>query len=340
MTVKELFLCVSFKQIAEALSHTHSSDPSVRDCLSGYKEAYDAICHLESSCEGGEVTFDVTSPREAWYEPHNLPLLANNVEGDYWENTVGKIIVKPDDNPFSDAELVGAILWGMTFYGFSRHERWIPYVKHFTSYGEKSKRVERKLYLPYIKDKRKKRELKSGNEMPHGVAFPLEIWEQISYRIKHQNRAKRKRYHRLKKRIALLKRLDKRQHLIDTLRQTTDLVDLQLERRIMSAGTINETWRESHTYGKSSRIEYIEDLFAHYERMLNRPIADCEELVVVAYTSADSLLTDDELVRLQALLSGVAPKVTFLRGVSDECGLDISLQFVEVLNCPPDNGDD
>lgn len=335
MTVKELFLSVSFKQIVEAFARMpmYSSDSSVRNSLSGYKEAYDAICNLEPTGDGGEVTFDVESENAVEL------LTCYNVEGDLWENVVTKTIVPPDDNAFTDAELAGAILWGMTFYGFSRHERWNPYKEYFTPYGEKAERLERKLYLPYIRDKREKRIVKS-KKMPFGISFSFEVWEQIRYGKKHQNRAKRKRYYRLKRRIALLKRLDKRQHLIDTLRQTTDLADSDLEGRIMSTGSIYETWRESHTYGKSLRIEYLEDLFANYERMLNKPIADCEEMVVVAYTSIDSPLTDEELVRLQALLSGVAPKVTFLRGVSDECGFDISLQFVEMLTCIPDDDDD
>ena len=335
MTVKELFLSVSFKQIVEAFARMpmYSSDSSVRNSLSGYKEAYDAICNLEPTGDGGEVTFDVESENAVEL------LTCYNVEGDLWENVVTKTIVPPDDNAFTDAELAGAILWGMTFYGFSRHERWNPYKEYFTPYGEKAERLERKLYLPYIRDKREKRIVKS-KKMPFGISFSFEVWEQIRYGKKHQNRAKRKRYYRLKRRIALLKRLDKRQHLIDTLRQTTDLADSDLEGRIMSTGSIYETWRESHTYGKSLRIEYLEDLFTNYERMLNKPIADCEEMVVVAYTSIDSPLTDEELVRLQALLSGVAPKVTFLRGVSDECGFDISLQFVEMLTCIPDDDDD
>lgn len=335
MTVKELFLSVSFKQIAEAFARMpmYSSDSSVRNSLSGYKEAYDTICNLEPSGEGGEVTFEVESEDAVEF------LTCYDVEGDLWENVVGKTIVPPDDNAFTDAELAGVVLWGMTFYGFSRHERWNPYKEYFTPYGEKAEGLERKLYLPYIKDKRKKRSLKSKGKMPFGIAFSWEVWAQIRYGKKHQNRSKRKRYYRLNRRIALLKRLDKRQHLIDTLRQTTDLANSQLEERIMSAGSINETWRESHTYGRSSRIEYLEDLFANYERKLNKPIADCEELVVVAYSSASALLTDDELARLQMLLSGVAPQVTFLRGVSDECEVDLSLQVVEILSCPPDDDD-
>lgn len=97
-----------------ALRCTHCNDHSIRN-ITGYKEAYDIICNLSSEGEGGAVTFDV-SPREEWVASHSLPLVANNVEGDYWKNTIHKTVIKPDDNPFTDAELAGAILWSMTFF--------------------------------------------------------------------------------------------------------------------------------------------------------------------------------------------------------------------------------
>ena len=156
MTVKELFLSVGFDNVLNALRNTHRNDRSIEGVVA-YKEAFDIICLTEFEGDGSEVTFDVTSPREAWYEPHNLPILANNVEGDYWKNTVGKTVVKPDDNPFTDAELAGAILWGMTFYGFNRHAKWSPREERFTSFGERAEYLERRLYLPYIRDKRGQR---------------------------------------------------------------------------------------------------------------------------------------------------------------------------------------
>lgn len=107
-----------------SLRCTHSNDHSIRN-ITGYNEAYDIICNLSSEDEGGAVTFGV-SPREEWVASHSLPLVANNVEGDYWESTVQKTIIYPDDNPFTDAGLAGAILWGMTFYGFTNRKKWQP----------------------------------------------------------------------------------------------------------------------------------------------------------------------------------------------------------------------
>lgn len=278
MTVKELFLSVGFDNVLKALRNTHRNDRSIEGVVA-YKEAFDIICLTEF--EGEEVMFDVTSPCEAWYEPRNLPLLANNVEGGYWKNTVGKIIVKPDDNPFTDAELAGAILWGMTSYGFNRHAEWSPREERFTSFGERTEYLERSLYLPYIRDKREKR----------------------------------KRYYRLKKRIAELRR----QHLIDTIHERCGCHDPQLESRIMTAESINETCRDSHVADLANRTNYLKDLLTNYFPTFRDICEGGVELLIVAYTSETSSLPDEEEWQLRNVVRSFEPKVpiTFIKGIDN-----------------------
>ena len=340
MTVKELFLSTGFNNVLSALRNTHSNDRSIEN-VAVYKEAFDSICLTEFEGEGGEVTFDVT-PREEWGEPHSLPLLANNVEGDYWKNTVGKTVVRPEDNPFSDAELAGAILWGMTYYGFTRHDGWSPHEERFTSYGDRAERLERRLYLPYIRDKREKRKLKSKEKMPFGIAFSMEIWNQIHHREKHQNRAKRKRFYRLKKRIALLKRLDKRQHLINTVHEKCGFHDSQLECRIMTAGSIYETWRDSHVTDMTNRTNYLEDLLTNYFPTFHEICEGVDELLIVAYTSKTSPLTDDEERNLRNMIHSFDTQIpiTFIKGVDNEAKTDIALQFIIISSKPINEEDD
>lgn len=341
MTVKELFLSVGFDNVLNALRNTHRNDRSIEGVVA-YKEAFDIICLTEFEGKGGEVTFDVTTPREAWYEPHNLPLLANNVEGDYWKNTVGKTVVKPDDNPFTDAELAGAILWGMTFYGFNRHAEWSPHEERFTSFGERAERLERRLYLPYIRDKREKRKLKSKEEMPFGLAFTDKEWKQIHKGKTHQNRSKRKRYYRLKKRIAELKRLDKRQHLIDTIHEKCGFNDPQLESRIISAGSINETWRDSHVADLTNRTNYLDDLLTNYFPTFRDICEGGEELLVVTYTSEISPLTDEEERNLTNMIHSFDAQIpiAFIKGVDNDAKTDIALQFIIISSKPINDEDD
>ena len=342
MTVKELFVLVGFDAIVKALKNTHRNDRSIR-CLSGYKEAFDIICNTEFEGDGGEVSFDVT-PREEWFTPGSLPLLANNVEGDLWENTVGKKVVKPADNPFTDAELAGAILWGMTFYGFNRHNYWTPCEERYTSYGKMAERLERKLYLPYIRDKRVKRELKVEKDMPFGIAFTDEIWKQIHFGKEHQNRAKRKRFYRIEKRVAKLKRLDKRQHLIDTITCKTGIAGQEIESRIINAGSILESWRESHVYGKSSRIDYLIDLLINYSPTLNDLCDECNDMVVIAYTSEELPLTMDEKKRLYDVIASIVSvkriNLTFAKGTDCETKREIALQIIGISPIKPTEDDE
>lgn len=340
MTVKELFLSVGFDSVLKALRNTHRNERSIEGAAA-YKEAFDIICLTEFEGEGGEVTFDVT-PREEWDDPGTLPLLAHNVEGDYWKNTVGKTVVKPEDNPFTDAGLAGAILWGMTFYGFTRHAGWSPHEERYTLFGGKAERLERRLHLPYIRGKREKRKLKSKEEMPYGIAFSMEIWARIHYSEKHQNRAKRKRYYRLKKRIAELKRLDKRQHLINTIHEKCGFYDSQLESRILTAGSIYETWRDSHVADLSTRTNYLEDLLTNYFPTFRDICEDGEELLIMAYTSETKPLIDEEETHLRNMMHSFEPKIpiTFIKGVDNEAKADISLQFIIISSTPTNDNDE
>lgn len=342
MTVKELFLSVGFDNILNALRNTHRNDRSIEG-VAAYKEAFDIICLTEFEGDGGEVTFDVT-PREELDDPDSLLLLARNVEGDYWKNTVGKTVIKPEDNPFTDAELAGAILWGMTFYGFTRHAGWSPREERFTHFGERAERLERRLYLPYIRDKREKRKLKSKEEMPFGIAFSMEIWNRVHHGEKHQNRAKRKRYYRLKRRIAQLKRLDKRQHLIDTIREKCGFHDQQLECRIMSAGSVHEAWRDSHVRDIPTRADYLVDLMTKYNPTLENLPEGSEELIIVAYTSKVTPLTNDEERILKnvilSLNQGNHFRFILLRGTDDEAKEDISLQIITLSSTIVKDDDD
>lgn len=340
MTVKELFLSVGFDNVLNALRNTHRNDRSIKDTAS-YKEAFDIICLTEFDGKGGEVTFEVT-PRDKWFEPHSLPMLANNVEGDYWENTVGKTVIRPDDNPFTDAELTGAILWGMTFYGFTRHAGWSPREEIYTIYGERAERLERKLYLPYLRDKRERRKLKGPDKMPFGIAFSMEIWNQIHHGEKHQNRAKRKRFYRLKKRIARLKRLNKRQHLINTLHEKCGFHDVQLEGRIINAGSIQEMWRDSHVTDLSARAGYLADLLTNYFPAFRDICEGGEELLIAAFTSENTPLTDQEEQELRSMIGSFSKStpITFIKGVDNDAKTDIALQFIIISSKPINDEDD
>lgn len=333
MTVQELFNTIGFPAIAEALRRTHRNEKST-ECLTGYKEAFDILCNLTFDGCGGEVTFDVT-PREEWEDEGSLPLLANNVEGDYWENIVGKAVVRPDNNPFTDAELAGAILWGATFYGFTPHDRWNPFEKFYSKYGEMAERLERRLYLPYLRSKRTIAQLRDYSVSAHfAVAFTTEEWEYIHFRQRHQNGAKRKRFRRLEKRIERLHKLDKRQQLIDGLENGGVAVSDEIVATIFNAKNIWENRYESHTFGKSDRVDYFVDLLLNRDYYPNTKtfLRDGDKFICIIYSSLAHPLTDDELSRIKSLyikyFAGANIDWQLISAIDDSLGGELALKHL------------
>lgn len=170
MTVKELFQSFSFDKIAETLRKTHAKEKSTKSMV-GYKEAFDIIRHTEFEGEGGLVTFDIKDRAD-----NDMPILANIVEGDYWKNTVGKQVIIPSDSKYPTLYYATAILWGMTFYGFTPRDRRIssddePYCK----WGEMADRLRDRRNIPYIRDKAYKKECKRGeaNYIPVKLLFDI-----------------------------------------------------------------------------------------------------------------------------------------------------------------------
>lgn len=298
MTVKELFNSLTFDEVAEALRYTHRNEESIK-CMAFYKESFDYFRNLEFKGDGGEVTFDVM-PRERWFAPHSMPLLANNVEGDYWENTVGKAVVYPQDNPFSDAQLAGAILWGMTFYGFTPRNSWRPTEKCNSRYGIKANILTQRQYRPYIRDKYEWKRLKQNAKQAtidkeiFEAAFTDETWTRIHFRQRqgHQNRSKRKRFYRISKRIDELQRIDRRIGLIREISSAIGgEIDARLYAQIMSAGKIDECIVESRAYGTMSRSEYILKLVTDYELLADLDLAHVDSIILV-YTSSPATPID------------------------------------------------
>lgn len=328
MTVRELLTSVTFDQIADALRFTHQNCASIRD-MASYKEAYDQICHLDFDGDGGKVTFDIT-PREQWFAPGSLPLLANDVEGDLWTNTVGKEVVLPIGNPFDNAQLAGAILWGMTFYGFTDRDRSYKDDDDFGRYGLRANLLEGRQDLPYIRDKKVRQEIKTSRQP---VALSMEMWDEIELRRQHQNRSKRKRYHRLELRVDELRRLDRRERLLSQLSACLGTEAARtLRQHIMKAEAVCHNFRESRTVGNLSRAEYVCDLIARYDNHIWEQDGGYDNMRVVALASSAHPVTNAELEMLadtfRETVGTHQMKYGLLSGTDERCGDELHVLMV------------
>ena len=330
MTVKDLFSKLTFDEVAKALQRTHQSDKSVKT-LCGYKEAFDTLCNIEFNGEGGQVTFDIHENSD--YEKE-LPLLANGVEGDLWESIVGKEIVFPENNKFTEAEIAASILWGATFYGFTNHNRWETFQKIYSEYGQKAWELEKKLFLPYLRKKETIRTLKhpKGERFPFGLALSMEDWNEIDKNKRNPNRSKRKRFYRLKNRIAYLKKLDKRTDTLNRIQIATGVENRDFYRKVMEAGSIHEVWLESHTFGKSNRVEYVKELIEKYMQGFQSEFDDCEDLALAFFGSKENRLTDEELNLLVGFFKKYfnRKEMEVFNGINPELTHDIEVQLIGI----------
>ena len=330
MTVKDFFSKLTFEEVAEALHRTHKSDKSIKD-IGSYKEAFDTLCNLEFNGKGGKVTFDVYENTDY---AKDLPLLAGGVEGDLWQSIVGKEIVFPENNKFTEAEIAAAILWGATFYGFTNHNRWEPFQKIYSEYGQKAWELEKKLFIPYLRNKGTIRRLKHPKDQryPFGLALSMEDWKEIDKHRQSPNRSKRKRFYRLKNRIAYLKKLDNRTDALNRIQIATGVENKDFYRKVMGAGSIHEVWLESHTFGKSNRVEYVKELIEKYMQGFQSEFDDCEDLALAFFSSKENRLTDEELNLLVGFFKKYfnRKEMEVFNGINPELSHDIEVQLIGI----------
>jgi len=345
MTVQELLKSVSFDEIAEALQRTHFRDEeNFIGSSAEYKEAYDQLCNIIPDGAGGEVTFDVT-PRENRNKPKCLPVVANNVEGDHWENIVKKIVVKPSPNPFTDAELAGAILWGSTFYGFTDQTMGLCLNRFLNEapspYAIQAYRLDIREMLPYIRDKKERRDLKKLSEgQPDGVPLNCETMTFLWKRQKHLNRSKRKRAYRINNRIMRLWEMDKH---YDILKRTSEFGKIEREnylkeltRKVYGAKKVHEIWLETFTYGKVSRIDYIRELLEKYCAEMRNVHYENDTVLIIAWASEQYPLSQDEREDLTTLLrdfySDQTESVDIVFGTKSGDNAELQLQNILIDN--------
>lgn len=182
--------------------------------------------------------------------------------------------------------------------------------------------------LPGMRRYLKKQLKEEGDRVTYYLS--MEEWCWLDKRRTHLNRSKRKREYRIKKRIEWLKKLDKRQHLLDTISSAVNSIPSWMEQEIINAGAIYETWRETHTYGSGDRIDYILNLLS-LPHDISEILSGYDKTFVICYTSVDSMMSEDEKMRLQDFICNHDNNVTLLFGTDNNISSgELALQFIRI----------
>lgn len=344
MTVQEFLRGIPFTDLVEALRNSQLYKGDIL-CIFAYKEAFDILCNMPPKGKSEDVRFYVSHD-----ESGNPYFWSEGLEDYSMEDIVGKEIKMPKNNPFTDAELAVEIIWWATYLGFTpREERDFLNPKNHrfcTKYSIMAHQLTGKQYLiyPYCKDvKKRMRKAVRNPYKPYSFKESYEVkwyFDMVRCDIKGRrlNRAKRKRKYRMEKRIDWLRKLDQRQLLVENIAGIVEKHDLDvaiLSGMIMSANAVMETWRESHTFDKSSRMDYIIDLCNNYYPNLGEDlISHCHLCFVIAYTAPGKTMSPQEEAALKALLDTnferTGRSYRLLYGEDAQFEEEIALRFIGI----------
>ncbi|MCM1141954.1 MAG: hypothetical protein NC453_25570 [Muribaculum sp.] len=344
MNVQELIKSVSFDEIAAALQYTHFRD--VENFIgqsAEFKMSYDQFCHISPKGDSGEVTFDVASA-ESLANPEVKAIVANNIEGQEWEEILQKEVIRPTDKNVTDAEMAGAILWGATYYGFTPHSMdrcFDSYFNDDSPFATQAYRLDIREMLPYIKDKDERRELRKlskGN--PEGVPCGIETMRYLRERRKHLNRSKRKREYRMSKRLEELWNMNRLYHDVERLRKfgSIEVPDFMesLIKKIYKAKSVNDVMLESFAYGETARVEYLKELLDKYACEMKGTNNSDSELTIIIWSSEDYSLNSDEREQLDVFLKNFfklpASSMQIVFGTTKAENTEIQIQIISIYN--------
>lgn len=341
MTIQQFLKSIPFDEIVKGLQSIHYPDRKSLGQFGLYKEAYDQLCNIVPESDGRQVTFNISEPAP-WSKSDRRIITATDVEGQRWENIAGNELIKPDGNAFTDAELAAAILWGSTFCGFtqitSKHFADDILKTSYTDFGRRAKYLMIKREMMYLYNKEDRERLKQQlRESKLTYYMTTQAWLRLSKRKAHRNRSKRKRDWRIHNRIESLKKLEKRQNLINKLKPVIDMTKPDFNRLchdIYHADAITEYWRETFCYHNMPRMGYLEELMAIYSTSLKRLTTTPSKLLIVVHVSMQHPLSPTEKGRLESFLNDFyihlkpSPKILYAYNKTDSH--EIQLQFIEI----------
>ena len=305
MTVKELFQSLKFKDIAEALKEQYGHYGNSLRPITESKENYIIILHTEFSGEGGTITFKEDGDSDVYM-----------IEGDSYDNIVGMEVILPENGAISAVEAAAQILWSAAPFGSVTTSQWQSFFEDLVNpskgeeYALKAKRVDILLDLPYCRDKKIKRELKQQMNSPgEDLCLSVEadrwlMFESEKRKNVRHNRSKRKRAYRLKKRYEELCRLSEVHKWLNRIKGRLGLLPQNIKQIILASDSIDKISYQTHTYGDTSRIYYLEDLLTNpLYREDSEPFEKLNsKFICILYSSKSSACTKEEIDLISQIL--------------------------------------
>ena len=319
MKLKELLLSTDFDALIPALKK--EGYLGIRQ----YREAYDILCHLipadESEIKDPQIRVEWVKPVEG-YEDEEPYINVYNCEGDLWECNVAKEVIVDDACRLTKEEVIAKILWSCTFYGYTPQtlkdtfEDRIEHKMH-TCYGTMARKLKQKFYLYYLPGHKKREVLKRMRLASlDSIAMSMEDWNYCKKRLAKASNIRKKRDYRMQKRIDYLDYREKYEGLRDKFMGGKDITFHDMD-FIYDGFSMLLTNMETHTYGESSRVDYLKKLIKYIEMDSDYEFFNPQKLVVLCKVPSQHPLSSDEKEEIRNEFHKLAGKGKLIFGLSE-----------------------
>lgn len=319
MKLKELLLSTDFDMLIPALKK--EGYLGIRQ----YREAYDILCHLtpadESEINDPQIRVEWVKPVEG-YEDEEPYINVYNCEGDFWECNVAKEVIVDDACRLTKEEVIAKILWSCTFYGYTPQTRKDTFEDRFehkmhTCYGVMARKLEQKFYLNYLPAHKKREVLESMKLFSRdSISMSMEDWDYCNKRIAKASYIRKKRDYRMQKRIDYLDYKEKYEGLRDKFMGGKDITFHDMD-FIYDGFSMLLTNMETHTYGESSRVDYLKKLIKYIEMDSDNEFFNPQKLVVLCKVPSQHPLSSDEKEEIRNEFHKLAGKGKLIFGLSE-----------------------
>ena len=333
MKLKELLLSTDFDMLIPALKK--EGYLGIRQ----YREAYDILCHLipadESEIKDPKIRVEWVKPVEG-YEDEEPYINVYNCEGDLWECNVAKEVVVANDCNISKEEVLAKILWSCTFYGYTPQtlkDTFEDRVEHkmHTSYGTMARKLEQKFYLNYLPGHKKREVLETMKLFSHdSISMSMEDWNYCKKRIAKASNIRKKRDYRMQKRIDYLDYREKYEGLRDKFMGGKDITFHDMD-FIYDGFSMLLTHMETHTYGESSRVDYLKKLIKYIEMDSDNEFFNLQKLVVLCKVSSLHPLSLKEEENIKSEFQMLAGKGKLVFGTREVSSDVVDLHFTILI---------
>lgn len=319
MKLKELLLSTDFDALIPALKK--EGYLAIRQ----YREAYDILSHIapanESEIKNPKIRVEWVKPIEG-YEDEDPYINVYNCEGDLWECNVAKEVIVDDACRLTKEEVIAKILWSCTFYGYTPQTRQDTFEDRFehkmhTCYGTMARKLEQKFYLNYLPGHKKREVLESMKLFSHdSISMSMEDWDYCNKRIAKASNIRKKRDYRMQKRIDYQDYREKYEGLRDKFMGGKDITFHDMD-FIYDGFSMLLTNMETHTYGESSRVDYLKKLIKYIEMDSDNEFFNPQKLVVLCKVPSQHPLSYSEKEEIRNEFHKLAGKGKLIFGLSE-----------------------